>query len=386
MVRRNSPALWVLPSEVHPQRTRCFMIEVPDEREYIAAFRGALMELASGYNWADDPDHLAREVALVWRDLIDQVDGCPEPPRPERGGIEIEDSMSSQIRISPDDSCIIQMWCIDHWEDWYDPRSCIGSSIGQPPPGGTLEPGESKCYPVVLTGNSQWLLPVAVNPGDTVTITSADGGWNDGTSAWSCPSGQYYTLGICGVDVVADPADPLQTVNHMRLIAFDGSDYYDAFNRAFSVLPGSSDRQLVFQANDSTLSDNQGSITFNVCVSRTEEVFGLSSLNGDPVPVTSLMIGQEVTVLPRLQAGYTDYYYGDYSIDPCVNIEIVGNTGQNSGSQPVLVTGIGRFDCAASYHVSEFAANYVGPINDVTRLIVTSTAAMALTFKVTAAA
>jgi len=45
-------------------------LQVPNERFHIAAFRGALLDLASAYKWQDDPDHKAREVANVWKGVI----------------------------------------------------------------------------------------------------------------------------------------------------------------------------------------------------------------------------------------------------------------------------------------------------------------------------
>lgn len=78
--RRNEPAKWTLPTVINPEGRRCVMIEVPDERFHIAAFRGAMLHLAEAYKWADDPDHTAREVALVWRGIIDAMEwGCGVP-------------------------------------------------------------------------------------------------------------------------------------------------------------------------------------------------------------------------------------------------------------------------------------------------------------------
>lgn len=78
--RRNEPAKWTLPAVINPEGRRCVMIEIPDERFHIAAFRGAMLHLAEAYKWADDPDHTAREVALVWRGIIDAMEwGCGVP-------------------------------------------------------------------------------------------------------------------------------------------------------------------------------------------------------------------------------------------------------------------------------------------------------------------
>lgn len=77
MSKKNPPAKWVLPAVVDPPTRRCIQVPVPDEPQHIAAFWGALLTLSSAYKWADDPSHTAREVALVWRDIIDGISwGC----------------------------------------------------------------------------------------------------------------------------------------------------------------------------------------------------------------------------------------------------------------------------------------------------------------------
>jgi len=77
MARKNPPAKWVLPEVVDPDDRLCMKIPVPNDRFHIAAFRGALLNLAAAYKWQDDVDHTAKDVALVWRDIIDDLNwGC----------------------------------------------------------------------------------------------------------------------------------------------------------------------------------------------------------------------------------------------------------------------------------------------------------------------
>lgn len=73
MNRKNPRAKWTLPDVINPLETMCVQIQVPKERFHIAAFRGALLNLASATQWADDPDHTAKEVATVWRGVIDSM-------------------------------------------------------------------------------------------------------------------------------------------------------------------------------------------------------------------------------------------------------------------------------------------------------------------------
>lgn len=76
MPRRNPPAKWVLPETIDPEERLCFTIQVPDDPQHLAAFRGAIWNLCSAVNWQDDPEHKAKDVANVWRQIYDEVDAC----------------------------------------------------------------------------------------------------------------------------------------------------------------------------------------------------------------------------------------------------------------------------------------------------------------------
>lgn len=76
MGKRNPRAKWTLPSTINPVNQKCFRVSVPDDPYYIAAFRGAILNLCSASQWQDDPDHKAREVANVWRDVYANISDC----------------------------------------------------------------------------------------------------------------------------------------------------------------------------------------------------------------------------------------------------------------------------------------------------------------------
>lgn len=57
-----------LPETINPD-TITFCITVPDEDIHLRAFWGAMWTLTRAYNWANDDEHTALEVATVWRDL-----------------------------------------------------------------------------------------------------------------------------------------------------------------------------------------------------------------------------------------------------------------------------------------------------------------------------
>jgi len=262
---------FALPDVVYPPDTVCFKVNVPNERNYIAAFYGAILQLAQWYSWQWDEAHTRDQVAAVWMTIFDQLlkGECDIIPRVD-GGTVLGDVMSQQIRISPDDSCIIQMWCIDHWEDWYNPTKCVSSGVQQPSNGGgVLGDGQCKEWDVSLQASQKWLLPVPVSGGFVVTISGLDGAWSDGSLQWKCPDGTGYVLGICGGVPSFVGTDPLGTASHMALIAgFNTTTpVYNLAAGSTIVIPsGVTNQDMWFQANDNTLSDNNGAISFHVKV------------------------------------------------------------------------------------------------------------------------
>jgi hypothetical protein len=73
-----------LPTVINPPHTKCFVIHVPDDLYHIAAFKGQIWELTRWFNWAKDVDHLALQVAEVWKGIYNAMqteDCCDCPPR-----------------------------------------------------------------------------------------------------------------------------------------------------------------------------------------------------------------------------------------------------------------------------------------------------------------
>jgi len=73
MSKGNQLAKWVLPDVIDPAGRICYLVPVPDDMQHRAAFFGAMLDLASAYKWQDDPDHKAKDVALVWRAIVDDL-------------------------------------------------------------------------------------------------------------------------------------------------------------------------------------------------------------------------------------------------------------------------------------------------------------------------
>jgi len=267
---RQSWAKWTLPVVINPPRHICYVVKVPRERFHIAAFLGAMNNLASAIFWQDDPAHKAREVALVWRDIVDFLEKqeCTSVQGDNLGDIE---DAGMRLRIDPDNDCIIQCLdeCSGEWGTFIDVAACAQLSVGQQDPGGDQSVGTTNCYDVHLPGNSQWISPVSVQDGDTIVISAAGGGWFDG-AGWYCPNGNGYALGACAGAPHTDGSDPNPAINHGRLIASidDGASWDDGYNTAVDILPGTEPTNLLIQMNDSSLADNGGSVHFRVCITR----------------------------------------------------------------------------------------------------------------------
>lgn len=172
------------------------------------------------------------------------------------------------------------------WADLVDVNTCattaanaaIDTAINngtiatpnQAAPGGNIPVNECHTYNVTLAANQRWLCPVPIASGYRVQIENAQGGWSDSntiTSQWFCPQGTFYSLGVCGPTYApTQPTDPNQAAAHMRLVGVYNTTWIDAYNTTTVIPTGVVQTNLYLQANDGSLSDNNGSITFKVTV------------------------------------------------------------------------------------------------------------------------
>jgi hypothetical protein len=314
---------WVLPDELNPPDIVCFKVFIPKERFYLAAFMGSMWQLTKPYLWADDPEHKAIQAGARMVRVFDTMvrDEC-DPDCPPCFG-DIGDDMP-QFR---QEGCLLQVQCANgDWETIYDPSQCIVSGASQPPPAGDVAPGQCLEWDVVLQGNGQWRLPVAVNNGDIVTITGAAGLWSDGSiNPWKCPDGNNGPFGICIPSTAGfDGGDPVPTQFHMRLIAQTSMAGYDAFNTVIGFAGLSGDDTLTFQANDSDLTNNAGSVHFHVkfCKANATPVAISYTFGSGPA---SANYGDLVTALSA-DAGFAtcaEVFDLTMHFDPCVDMTFV---------------------------------------------------------------
>lgn len=262
MAPRKPRAKWTLPNVVNPTARKSFCVPVPNDPYHLAAFRGALLDLASAYKWADDPAHTAKDVAIVWRDILENLEEC--------GGDCVvsaaeEGMLDGMIRQNPANCAQLQS-SVDgiNWCEFADFSSCIADQTIQPGATPQLPPGGQYSNCLSLSARDRWLLPIPVSTGDVISLTSIAGAWNDGTANWNCPDGSPFVLGACIGTKSHAVGDPSATFFHMQLLLNINGTWYDPVASPVTVPAGVVNVQAWFQANDATLNDNQGTIGFCV--------------------------------------------------------------------------------------------------------------------------
>lgn len=258
-----------LPAVVNPKDTVCFKINVPNEPAHLQAFIGVLYDLTLWVSWQRDPAHTGIRAAQVWKkiwnDLAGQLgDCCPDCPVPIEE-LEYQMSVCEQLRFQDGK---LQALCCGVWEDISGQGTQGIGGPGQPGPGSPLPPPGGGCqtYHAVMMGSEQWLCPPVVNAGDTVQISNVQGAWSDGAGLWYCAEGQVFFAGACTATTL-DAFDPIPTVGHMALLTKIAGVYHNISDGVLFTVPGGvTNALLIFQANDSTLADNYGQITFDVTV------------------------------------------------------------------------------------------------------------------------
>lgn len=304
-VNGRSRGLVAIPVGEVPTGIRCLQVNIPDSDDAVRMFAGMLYELTHWTNFAREPSHKGTQWAQAWRDAL-----LASVPFGACGSMAIEFMQ---------EDCILNYREVGSstWIPIYDGLHCLESNAarqffdgimgdyidqllqdgtlrgGSDQPGGTYPPipGICKHYHVVLSGNGKWVLPFGLYYGDSIQVSNLKGAWSDGSPAWFCTDGSSFGLGICGPGgKTHEDGDVLNPgAYHMELVMQAGETWYPAPITAFVQTSGTTPLQVVFQANDGSLSDNTGSIEFDVEACAMQEyawcrTFDFTATDGDFVP------------------------------------------------------------------------------------------------------
>lgn len=258
-------AVWTLPVNVHPAKSVDWCIPVPDDPYYRAAFAGALLNLASAYNWQDDEAHTAKQVALVWREIIDSLKKCTDCPEIETGE-EWEDTLAICESLRWNNG-VLQGFCCGEWVD-------IPTDDTAPIPGGSVQPssgsrpsaGQSKCVQRSMTARDVYLVPFGVQNGDIITVSARDGAWSDDGVLWTCTDGTPFSLGSCSGSRYHSGGDPDATLYHGQLMLSVGGQYISATDGPVTLSGLTGQQQLTVMPNFTPGAFAGGTIQYQICV------------------------------------------------------------------------------------------------------------------------
>lgn len=263
-----------------PEGTRCLQLLIPDSDLAVRQMLGALRLLTFWRSYERDPAHPALDWAKAWTAALAETLGGSE--------------CMSRTQLRVDAICQLS-WSYDDWVtfDSFDPTACIEALLdsefgtrfndmlqdkfddgtlqrgtGQQSPQSPPTSGQCSTFHVHLEANGKWHCPVPVSDDFTIAISNATGGWCDGGVYWYCPTGDSYGLGICSLNTGhLDAGDPIPTIYHMRIVGKLGSGaYFDPETSTYTVPVGTGSVDFTLQANDGSLSDNLGSVDFDVTV------------------------------------------------------------------------------------------------------------------------
>ena len=267
-------ARYVLPATIDPADSVCFRVQVPNDPQHIAAFKGQILDLTWSRLWQKDATNGADLTSRVWQRVFNNLEACPVP-----------------VQFRQNDICTLQVSFNGGatWDTIFDASTCATNGAkdviqdllddgtlappGQQPPSNPPVASECFTYNIQIFANSAWHLPFLVSDGDTVIVSLQDGGWSDG-AGWYCPNGSTYILAGCFGAGTLDGGDPLPTSPHMSLIASYGGLFVPAIEHdtphviVITIPSGHTDEEFTLQANDPSFGDNQGSITAKVVACR----------------------------------------------------------------------------------------------------------------------
>ncbi len=257
-----------LPVPADPQKWICVQMTIPDSLGHRAAFLGAISNLATWRVWQRDLGHNATIVAELWKKARRSVKFVLCEASPQQIGVSVRiNPMDDLIQVIEDVNghCLLQYRCCEG-ADWItvatlsDLQSNPSGAGNQPAPGGGVS---QDC--VTLFANSSYIIPIPVNTGDKIEITSAVGKWSDQFARWLCIDGNLFFIDCTGVGGASGAAgDFLPSANHMSAIVQFSTGYFALYPGASLIVPaGIVNEQPTIIANKPAVNSGDGWI--DVC-------------------------------------------------------------------------------------------------------------------------
>lgn len=252
------------------------LVDPCDEPDLTVSFRsewlpyilGSLKQLLLQTTWKTTD---ADELWLVQQRAMDLLNCFMNavPPQPPLLGGLVEDFVMP-IRVDCD--CNVFVTCCDGSEVQLALKDMLDqpnqpSGAPQPPAGG----GQQAYSQCLLPGKAS-ILPTVVNTGDTLSVESINGAWNDTTNEgfiWRTGDGLYYFLGAGQVGTeVYFGTDPVPTSPHMSLIAYIDGNFYGLYPGGGLTVPaGIVNQQVSIMVNtDAAAADMNGQVCFVINV------------------------------------------------------------------------------------------------------------------------
>lgn len=251
------------------------------DAKWIPYLLGAISTLAVERTWKDDNERASGEAM----NLLSLFAGALPCSNPAPGGTEVEDCMGCCLRVHEGH---LQAFSCGVWADIEggDLNALIGKTAGAPESSGPIPTDESVSNCVNVPADSFIPFGAAVGPGYTVEVTERRGQWSDGTDTifeifdWYCSNGAASLVGACAGVTHTESGDPLPTAPHMCLIARIEPDIILDLSNGPVVIPSHATGTVMqLQANDSVISDNQG--TISACIKVTNSAGHSASLSLD---------------------------------------------------------------------------------------------------------
>jgi hypothetical protein len=339
---------WVLPEVVDPPGHICFKIEVPNDRNHIAAFIGAIFSLSTPYSWQNDDAHTAIDVGKVWRkiwfDLQRNNCDCPNPETLLIEELDYQMSLCEQLRFQDGK---LQALCCGVWEDitGQPPQGIGGGS--QPGTSPQPTPGGCQIYNGDMGGAAPWYVPTVVSTSDTLDLSNMSGLFYDAfESKWFTPQGFYFVIAPTPIQYF-DAGSPLPSAAIGKLIVKIGSTYYDIQPGPFTVPAGHTNDTVQLLMNTPTPAGSGGNVKFDITV-----------CNNTPASWTSVI---DFTVTPG----------GVFPASPGAWVSGVGWTGTPSGPDNyVAVLQMALTSCIIdSWDIQYTAAGGAGADNEIVQAL-----------------